>query len=115
MKQNKVVLDFTQINSPEQEVAVMPANLAKKLLVEYATKLVSVSSSEIIDNHINNLKSIRHTGMQGDRLTNVIKCSTEFVQERQLINNIVAENWNAYEVPTQDAATVLEASQLEQG
>jgi len=96
MNKNKVVLDFTQINSPEQDVAMMPANLAKKLLKDYAEKLTRASGRDILNHHMAELEGILHS--DGDVLAKGIQCSIEFVQERQLINNIVAENWNAYEV-----------------
>ena len=99
MNQNKVVLDFTQINSPEQEVAIMPANLAKKLMQNYATKLQRAPVSEIIESLTEDLVDIT---VNMDKLSSekqlakAVQCALEFVQTRQLIENVVAENWNAY-------------------
>jgi len=98
MNKNKVVLDFTQINSPEQDVAMMPANLAKKLLRDYSKQLVAASPYDIVEGLINDLKDCYSLSNPKEVVTGAIQRASEFVQERQLINNIVAENWNAYEV-----------------
>lgn len=91
MNTNKVVLDFTQINS-RQEVAMMPANLAKKLLKEYAQRLTHVGVRVIVQKHIDEL--IKASNEQG--MTEVLTITTEFLQERQLIEHISNDNWGAY-------------------
>lgn len=94
-----IVLDFTQNKSIEeftgqQDLAIMPANLAKKALKALADRLSNASLSTIVGQHVDNLNSCNN-------MTEVIKTSIEFVQERDLIQNLVAENWNAYSIKEQ--------------
>jgi hypothetical protein len=97
MKQNKTVLDFTTIDSPAQDVAIMPANLAKKLLQDYATKLKRATSAEVIRPLISELEgSINTTHSFKTEVDNAIAICINFVQERQLVENVLAENWGAY-------------------
>lgn len=102
MKNNNVVLDFTQINSPMQDVAIMPANLAKKLLISFARELTLVPSKTIISSHIHNLQHYCTS------VADAIQCSTEFIQERTLILNVANENWSAYEAPVEDLASIAD-------
>ena len=97
-----VVLDFTSNKSINgmlagQPVAIMPAELAKKLLADYATKLSKTTLSSIIEEHVSELReSKNHQDM-------MVK-SIEFIQERELIQNCATKNWEAYtvEIPVSD-------------
>jgi hypothetical protein len=93
---SNVVLDFTTNKSMDgllagQPVAILPAELAKKLLADYANKLTTTSLNNIIEEHVDNLRSSKdHQDM--------MEKSISFIQERELIQNCSAKNWSAYEV-----------------
>ena len=93
---SNVVLDFTTNKSMDgllagQPVAILPAELAKKLLADYANKLTTTSLDNIIEEHVKNLRSSKdHQDM--------MEKSISFIQERELIQNCSAKNWSAYEV-----------------
>lgn len=87
---NKLVMDFT-MNVP-QDVAIMPASLAKKLLRVHADILSRTSAHEIVNLLIESLKPCKN---QGD-LNNAVQVCQDFVNERLLIDNILKENWDAY-------------------
>lgn len=96
MNQN-ITLDFTGNKSMDallagQPVAIMPAELAKKLLKMYADRLVSAKANAIIDNHIANL----HEASENGDLNGAIEMSISWIQERDLINNVSAGNWDVY-------------------
>lgn len=104
-----ITLDFTQKAQIEavkdnQPLAVMPAVLAQKLLRMYATKLSRSSNTAIIDEHINMLKQYTELG----DLDGAILASMSWLAERELIQNITHENWDAYTVPVIDAATIAD-------
>lgn len=92
-KPHNVVLDFTSIDTQGEEVAMMPAWLAKSLLQNLA--LQSSSSRAIIGSHIDELREIM--GVEGG-IQKAIELSIQFVQMRQLVSNVQAQNWSAYEV-----------------
>ena len=92
---NNIVLDFTANRAMEgvtadQPLAIMPAELAKKLLKEYAKRLVNASAYDIIDA----FKSDIHPG--DDSIPDVMNKAAGFIQERQLIENCAKENWDAF-------------------
>ena len=93
---SNVVLDFTTNKSIDgllagQPVAILPAELAKKLLVDYANKLAKTSLHNIIEEHVDSLRSSKdHQDM--------MEKSISFIQERELIQNCAAKNWDAYAV-----------------
>ena len=96
---NNITLDFTPNKTIEsvlgqQEVAIMPANLAKKLLVLYAQHLSSTTTRRVIQDHI----SILEARAADSDLQGALVASLEFVAERDLISNVASENWSAYEV-----------------
>lgn len=93
MKNNKITLDFTQATS-QQEVAVMPAKLAQKLLKDYAKNLSYATARDIIQLH---MKDLEHCKNMND-LKSAVEISANFVQERQLITNISEGNWDVYKV-----------------
>jgi len=101
-----IVLDFTNNKSINgllagQPVAVLPAELAKKLLVDYANKLATTSLYNIIEEHVDNLRGSKdHQDM--------MEKSISFIQERELIQNCSAKNWSAYEVPQEDLASLAD-------
>jgi hypothetical protein len=95
LKQN-VVLDFTH-NSviDEQELAIMPASLAKKLLFDYSKKLVKVSGRDIVSNLMDNIREdINKPDTVGLTMSKCLK----FLNERSLIENCAAENWQVYDL-----------------
>jgi len=106
MKQN-ITLNFTAEKAVNgaiagQPLAIMPAELAKKLLKDYAKKLVSASSSEIIEPLMHAIEiSYRH-GTVNDA---VLTCA-HFIQERTLIDNCATENWDAFAVKSEQPAVV---------
>lgn len=94
-----VTFDFTNHSAldnitAQQPVAVMPAGLAKKLLKMYARNMRSSTSMEIISRHIADLKECAE---QSD-LQGAIEASLGWIVERELVENISAENWDAYAV-----------------
>ncbi len=93
-KPHNIVLDFTSVDTTGEEVALMPAWLAKSLLENLA--LQASSSRAIIGSHIDDLREVMSAE---DAMQQAIELSLRFVQSRQLIANIKAENWTAYTVP----------------
>ena len=91
MNTPNVVLDFTRNNS--QPLAIMSAPLAKKLLQIMADRLQGARAEDIIADFISNLQ---HGG--DANLEHVVNTAATFVEERTLIDNVVAENWDAYKV-----------------
>lgn len=98
---SKVVLDFTVDHTmalvvENQEVAVMPATLAKKLLKEYAQNLVKGNKYQIIDPLIDAL--IRVVKEQDGEVNDAVHLCVEFIQERTLIEACAKEDWNKFAV-----------------
>jgi arginine repressor len=96
-----ITLDFTKqstINAAieQQPVAVMPATLAQKLLRLYATKMKSSRASDIINNLIGDLR----TCAEHQDVDMAKSAVLSWAAERELINNIEEENWEAYTVTT---------------
>lgn len=88
-----VTLDFTTapaINA-EQELAIMPAVLAKRLLRLLALDLKNSSLADIIEQHVKELREC-------EAMNEVLSVSDNFIHERALIQNVVMENWEAYTV-----------------
>jgi hypothetical protein len=103
--QKNITLDFTANKAVEnltagQPLAIMPAELAKKLLMLYATELRKSTAYNIVSAHISNLRRIMDAS--NDVLSEAIVCSINWIQERDLIDNVVAENWDAYTVVRTD-------------
>ena len=100
--QPNITLDFTAKNAVEgvmstQELAIMPANLAKKLLKQYAQGLVRTSSYDII----RSFKDSIHN--EKDSIESVMCKCADFIQERSLIENCSKENWEVFSViPTEE-------------
>jgi len=89
MKQ-KLTLDFTQ-GVEQLEVAIMPSHLAKKLLMHYAEGLKLVPTEVIVGDFID---SVRKASKEG--LSVAVNVAKEWVEERELINNVALGNWDAY-------------------
>lgn len=94
---NNIVLDFTQNKSMEsllagQPVAIMPAELAKKLLRMYAEKLQRVKFEGLKLEHCEDLS-------RSLNMDELIAKQVSFVVEQELIQNITHEQWDAYAVP----------------
>ena len=92
-----ITLDFTAKNAMEgiistQELAIMPASLAKKLLKDYAKKLVTSSSYSIISSFKNSIDS------SNDSIETVMGKCADFIQERTLIENCSKQNWEVFSV-----------------
>ena len=95
MYQN-ITLDFTIKATVEgltagQPLAIMPADLAQRLLMSYASQLKYADITDIIGAYADDLKMSRTIG-------EAITKSLSFIQERQLIDNINAGNWDSYTV-----------------
>lgn len=91
-----IVLDFSGRKTleglvVEQELAVMSANLATKLLKQYAVRLKSATLSEVIQSHVDDLRTAAN-------IETVVNLSIEFVETRQLIANVTAGNWDVYSI-----------------
>ena len=95
-RNQNITLDFSVNKSIEgltagQELAIMPASLAKRLLEAYAVNLSRASARGIIQEHVEVLQSV-------STVDEAIEASLTWVAERDLINNIIAKNWDAYRV-----------------
>lgn len=95
---NKVVLDFIVVQTMdqiEQDVAVMPANLAKKLLKDYAQKLIKGTTWDVVNPLANKMIDIA----QGNgEVKDAVQACLEFIQERTLIESCAKEHWDNYKV-----------------
>lgn len=87
---NNVTLDFTQ-STQAQDVAIMPAFLAKRLLEEYASNLNFVNWRNIQSN-------LQILIENSQSYSDMIIRTSEFIQERELVDNINKKNWDAYKV-----------------
>jgi hypothetical protein len=86
-----VTLDFnTAIQS--NEIAIMPASLAKKLLKMMAGNLQYASSRDINSAFIDEVRS------NIDSVPNVVEIARSFVLERELVSHILKEDWDFYKV-----------------
>ena len=97
-----ITLDFTANKAMEsvtnnQPLAIMPAELAKKLLKEYAKRLVNTSAEDIIDAFKADINPTL------DSIPDVMNKCASFIQERMLIDNCAQENWDAFAVEDPDA------------
>ena len=102
MDKLNIVLDFTTNKSIEemtagQPVAVMPAELAKRALMALAQNMVKATWQGIVQEHIDRLDDCKS-------LKDATKLSIEFVQERQLIENLLNERWDVYNVDNDQAS-----------
>jgi hypothetical protein len=93
----KITHDYTKNATVAGEVAVMSADLAKKLLKFYANSLSDTTSDKIIFAHMDKMRAIT-TSNTDFPLLEAAKLSLEFYNERMLIDNICRENWDAYKV-----------------
>jgi hypothetical protein len=94
-----IILDFSTNKTMEnmlsgQPMAILPAELAKKLLLDYSLTWNKTSPESIINNHINDLCKARTEG----NIDMAIRMSIAWIQERELIGNILSSNWDAYAV-----------------
>lgn len=101
-----ITLDFTQASTvakltENQPLAVMPAELAKKLLINYADQLRAYTTEEIINRHISRLQEAK-------TLDDAIQISLSWINERDLVKNVAHRNWDVYTVPetTEEPAIV---------
>jgi len=91
MNNLNIVSNFIIDQSQNIEVALMPNQLAKVLLKEYAKRLKAASKEEIIGIHCGRLKT-------SESLEEAIQLSIEWTQERVLIEQISKENWDMFKV-----------------
>lgn len=94
-----VTLDFTVNKAMDfvvenQDLAVMPASLAKKLLRDYAQGLTLASNYTILEPLSMQISKITREGTVAD----AIKACVEFVQERSLIEACANEDWDKFVV-----------------
>ena len=88
-----VTLDFnTAIQS--NEVAIMPAFLAKKLLTVMAENL-SLSTSRNINSVL--IDEIRENI---DNVDKTVEIARNFVLERELVSHVLKQDWDFYKVDT---------------
>lgn len=102
-----ITLDFTTEKAVNGEIAgqplaIMPAELAKKLLKDYAKKLVAASSSEIIEPLMHAIEIAYRHGTVND----AVSICANFIQERTLIDNCSKENWDAFAVNSEEPVVV---------
>lgn len=95
MKQN-ITLNFTGAQTlgkvaEEQPLAVMPADLAKQLLIHYADNLYTVSPSVIIN-------EFRNSIYDDETVNDVINKCLAFIQQRTLIREVAQQNWEYFSV-----------------
>lgn len=116
MKNNQnqtVVLDFT-LNKP-QPTALMPASLAQKLLQDYASKLQSAHAEDILVPLIQELNDITYNNTDkpssAKRIENAVTACQNFINERELITNVIAGNWGAYQLLTEEQENDLRAAE----
>lgn len=105
MNNKNIVLDFTRTPEGgfmEQPVAIMPAELAKRLLIDYVANLQKASVANIRDQYM-----LEINGCQS--VDQLIHASLAFVQERELINYVLKQNWEPFEVGTPVAPTKMKA------
>lgn len=93
---NTIKYDFTAKQAVDsirnaQPLAIMPADLAQKLLRVYANSLRVSNHESIIEKHIADLNKTKN-------MDEAIEVSLNFVEERVLIQNVSNEVWDAYEV-----------------
>ena len=100
LQQNKVVFDFTQTNS-QVEIAIMPASIAQRALRALAEQCSKASPHRIMQDHVNELQHLADNSLNYSAF---IAKAQDFVTERQLMDNIQAENWSAYEVKEEEKA-----------
>lgn len=112
MKQN-ITLDFTTSNAvtsqlDQQELAIMPAILAKKLLKDYAQGLISCSPRDIILPLIDDLQSIINGSYEAgsNKVNQAITLCADFIQERGLITACSNEEWDKFAVKSEEPAIV---------
>lgn len=91
---NKVVYDFTQTNS-QQDIAVMPSSIAQRALKALAEQCSKTSVMDIMGEHVNELIQL---AKNPETYEAFVGRSKVFVQERELMDNIQAGNWDAYKV-----------------
>ena len=99
--EKNIKFDFSAQGVEGQELAVMPATLAIKLLRMMSDRLVKATSEEIVGQHIDKLRTecLSNKEMSGEeRIHTAQLISLEFIQERELVKNISTNNWNAYAV-----------------
>lgn len=102
-KSPNIVFDFTVNKTMEnlianQPVALMPAALAQKLLTTYAERLVKASPQDIIAEHIDSLLPVQKEG----NLAVALDISLNWLQERDLIQNIAAKKFDLYTVKPEE-------------
>ena len=92
MQNQNIVRDYTKNNLVyNQELAVMPAMLAEKLLKLYAENLTKAPVQAIIGEHMDRLRKCK-------TIAESIAVSIDYTNERVLINNINAGNWGVYDI-----------------
>lgn len=94
--EKKLVLDFTQ-SSEVEEIAIMPASLAQRLLKDYANHLALATTKEIVGRFLDDVRNA-----SGESLEFAVATAKSWVQERELIDNIVNNNWDAYKVSQEE-------------
>jgi hypothetical protein len=100
-----VILDFTSSLTnltANQELAVMPAEIAKRALRALVSQLHSTSFRDVKNDIVHDLA-------QTTTMEELTSTMTAFLQERELVDNVVSENWDAYRIdtPQPQASTII--------
>jgi hypothetical protein len=85
-----VTLDFTSSNRTE-DIAMMPAKLAKKLLKDFAEKLTTATKDEIVNKHCEELQKSKS-------VQEAVELSIDWANERYLIEHVSKENWDIFKL-----------------
>lgn len=88
----------TQEIANKQDLAVMPARLAIRLL-----QLLSLTQTSFYTIQSDYIKLLRSASTEED----LVNMSLDFINERELIANVKAEKWNAYQVKEEVTETAL--------
>jgi len=116
--EKNITLDFTATTAvaaitEEQELALMPASLAKRLLKQYADNLVSASQRDIVERIADNLNAIASGADKDDMIEFAMVACAEFIQERTLIRECARENWHYFNTERETLRMESEQSAME--
>jgi hypothetical protein len=91
MKNQKITFDFnTAIQS--EEIAIMPASMAKKLLAMMADNMSVSSAKEINARFIDDLRENIYN------LDKTVELAKQFIQTRELVSHVLKGDWDYYKV-----------------
>jgi len=111
-KNQNITLDFTAKNAmnnlqQEQELAVMPATLAKKLLKDYSLKLMKSTPEHIIISLVGELNEVKYKEGLSNRVDTAVEICANFIQERTLIDACSKEQWELFSTKVEITEPIL--------